>query len=475
MEEDIRRLKQQNSIENAGYYRTVYKYTSIPRLNDIDKMHGPRRVVTFCLLTAVLPTLLIIIPLYLRHSVFADVSYQVAESDIFEIHEGMSSIFCQEHILQMNSSFNAYQLSSLPEISNNRKHIRLKKSMMLPDDTLEYWGFYLLKGSTVALKVCSRHDGSRILVVRGERNLRTCGLLQHNRPHLDKDYKQVKVTFETAAQEINDSRENIKVFNSEKPVEEQNNDQDTAAEDEADDDLKVLQEDAERFINKRRNKTKDFVSKHSKRHTKRHHERVRELQDELLDNNKRRRKRETGHKLDGAIGHGGNALNYTSVPSGESNSVSSFETNLLDCYDGQILLTQGFPPSNLCNDLQYLARGEHMQMVHEVSSDGYYYYIFYSDNDIVSNDIYAVFDIYKPTYQYSNLSDTKQCINSTECNFSVAFFSDETVIVEVPTRDGIEHEEDDITLLVSKCKPRMAIYIIFPISILFLILGCAFL
>lgn len=386
----------------------------------------------------------------------------------------------------MNSSFNAYQLSSLPEISNNRKHIRLKKSMMLPDDTLEYWGFYLLKGSTVALKVCSRHDGSRILVVRGERNLRTCGLLQHNvnRPHLDKDYKQVKVTFETAAQEIKDSEENIQMFKYENPITknpvdtEDENDQNTAAEEDTDDDLKVLQEDAERFINKRRNKTKDFVSKHNKRHARKHHEKVQVLQDELLNNeddNKRRRKRETAHKLDGAIGHGGNALNYTKVPSGESNSVSSFETNLLDCYDGQILLTQGFPPSNLCNDLQYLARGEHMQMVHEVSSDGYYYYIFYSDNDIVSNDIYAVFDIYKPTYQYSNLSDTKQCINSTECNFSVAFFSDETVIVEVPTRDGIEHEEDDITLLVSRCKPRMAIYIIFPISILFLILGCAFL
>lgn len=168
-------------------------------------MHGAKRVATFCVLTTVLPTLLIIIPLYLRHSLFADVHFNVAESDVFEIREGISSIFCEEHILRMNTSFSAYQLNGHPEISNNRKHIRLKKSMRLPDDTLEYWGFYLLNGATVTLKACSRYEGGRILVVKGERNLRTCGLLEHNLkkgPHLDKDYRQVQVTFETEAHEV---------------------------------------------------------------------------------------------------------------------------------------------------------------------------------------------------------------------------------------------------------------------------------
>lgn len=82
---------------------------------------------------------------------------------------------------------------------------------------------------------------------------------------------------------------------------------------------------------------------------------------------------------------------------------------------------------------------------HEVVSDGYYYYIFYSDNDFVQNDIHAVFDIYKPTYLYSNISETKGCINTTDCSFPIQFLSDEVVIVEVPTRDGIEHEDDDIS------------------------------
>jgi hypothetical protein len=57
----------------------------------------------------------------------------------------------------MNDTFHAFQVSRRPEKTSYRKHIRLKKSMTLPDDTLEYWGFYLLKGATVALTVCSRY------------------------------------------------------------------------------------------------------------------------------------------------------------------------------------------------------------------------------------------------------------------------------------------------------------------------------
>lgn len=175
--------------------------------------------------------------------------------------------------------------------------------------------------------------------------------------------------------------------------------------------------------------------------------------------------------LDGGIAHGGNANNY-SAKSSES-SVSSFENGLLQCYDGQILLAQSFPPSHLCSDVHFLEKGGHLQTTHDVVSDGYYYYIFYSDNDYVLNDIHAVFNIYKPTYQYANY--TKGCINKTECNFPLTFLSSETVIVEVPTRDGIEHEQDDISLLISSCHPRMSVYMIFPVSVLFLILSCAFL
>ena len=37
---------------------------------------------------------------------------------------------------------------------------------MLEDDIKEYWGFYLLKDSTVKLSVCSRHEGASFIVVK---------------------------------------------------------------------------------------------------------------------------------------------------------------------------------------------------------------------------------------------------------------------------------------------------------------------
>ncbi|XP_055640194.1 uncharacterized protein LOC129777756 isoform X2 [Toxorhynchites rutilus septentrionalis] len=514
-------------------------------------MYGVKRVIAFCILTAILPASLIILPLYLRHTVFAAVVYSIAESDIIEIRDGISSVFCQRHLLEMNTSFNAFQLNQKPEISKNRKHIRLKKSMSLPDDTLEYWGFYLLKGATVALKVCSRYDGSRILVVKGERNLRTCGLLEHNKnkvgTHFNNEHGQVLVTFESAAEIVDSSGTLNDKSNGYIPPDAGNHGGEDLSDEEmtADENrnptgkrialtntpnhLKRVPESKNQLVDRNRedvsgdsqdekyttrstrrpvrtttfgstaelaeNKTKrnlrqkpkptstvdemtpndDQRMQRRRRHHGKHGHRSKAIKDtnrrqEPLEPNGERRKRDTVY--DRAINHGGNAFNF---PNNTSDSGSSFENSLLTCYDGDILLAQGFPPSHLCKDVQYLENGIHMVTKHEVASDGYYYYIFYSDNDYVQNDIHAVFDIYKPTFQYSNISESKGCVNSTNCSFPIPFWSDERVIVEVPTRDGIEHEEDDITLLISTCQPRMAIYVIFPISVLFLVLTCAFL
>ncbi|XP_055594930.1 uncharacterized protein LOC129745681 isoform X2 [Uranotaenia lowii] len=497
-------------------------------------MHGVKRVIAFCILTAVLPACLIILPLYLRHTVFADVTYQIAESDIIEIRDGISSVFCQRHILQMNTSFNAFQLNHKPEISKNLKHIRLKKSMSLPDDTLEYWGFYLLRGATVALKVCSRYDGSRILVVKGERNLRTCGLLEHNKnkigANVNRNHGAVVVTFESAAEIVN-SRDLQAKQNDEYLAPDVGN---HGGEDLTDEMMTTAESaniNAQSYPTKhskrvsatrnsvdprqrkseqstahsshkptepsdlaeinatRRNNVSDSITdeENVQNHRKRrhhgkhgHHDKVNQgtstLQETLTRDDTPTESQGTRAKRDAiydrAINHGGNALNFSN---NTSDSVSSFENSLLACYNGDILLAQSFPPSQNCKDVQYLDSGVHMITKHEVASDGYYYYIFYSDNDYVQNDIHAVFDIYKPTFQYSNISESKNCVNSTNCSFPIPFWSDEHVIVEVPTRDGIEHEEDDISNLISTCQPRMAIYIVFPISVLFLVLTCAFL
>ncbi|XP_055849475.1 uncharacterized protein LOC129914315 isoform X2 [Episyrphus balteatus] len=455
---------------------------------ETQKMHGVKRVIVFCILIVILPTILIIIPLYLRKSVFADVTYPVAESDIIEIRDGISSIFCQQHTLRMSTHFNAFQLHSKPEISTNRKHIRLKKSMTLPDDTLEYWGFYLLKGAKVYLRFCSRYDGSRILVVRGEKTLKTCGVLEHNKnkvgTNLAHGHEQVRVFFEDTLEIKNASSVNLDELENHGG---EISDDDTTTTTTRNP-ITTSRSRSRKLRKPTRNKTDEIPDTESeeqitrsprarrhheeefqKRHATEYERKKQQVYDQLY---KHREKRD--HVYDRKYVHGGNALNYTE---NESNSISSFENSLFDCYNGNILLAEGFPPSNLCTSVHFLETGSHRMMSkHEITEDGYYYYIFYSDNDLVRNDIHAIFDIYKPTFQYSNSTDNSSgCVNSTNCTFPITFLSNEIVVVEVPTRDGIEHEEDDITYLVSTCHPRMEIYAIFPIAVLVLILSCSFL
>uniref|UniRef100_A0A1B6CL27 E3 ubiquitin-protein ligase APD1-4 middle domain-containing protein n=2 Tax=Clastoptera arizonana TaxID=38151 RepID=A0A1B6CL27_9HEMI len=460
--------------ESVTAFYHPYKYSSLNGIQKLGTMHGARRVITFCLMTAVLPTILVIIPLYLRHSVYTDIVYSVAESDVLEVVNGISSVFCQAHSLRMNSTFSAFQVSGTPELSPiNKKHIKLKKSMKLPDDTLEYWGFYLPQGSRVNLSVCARWDGAHILVVKGDKTLRNCGNPKPGttgEPHLAKGQGQVLVTYEGRAQEMghfldSENKENVEDLKN------------------ADDEIPYLmttEKSTTTEDRKLRHHRKRAGNTRKKRDTL-DSERRQKLMKVLLEDDdanhdfnhvreKRRADVLPNHKLDGGIAHGGNAFAFVDK---NDSSISSFESNLLECHDGKILLHKEFAPSEFCKNFKYLENGNHLQTTHDVLADGYYYYIFYSDNDFNTNDIHSIFDIYKPTYQYGNY--TTACINSTDCTFPIKFFSDDMVVVEVPTRDGIEHESDDITFLVSTCHPRMAVYAIFPVTVLLLILSCAFL
>ncbi|KAK0180156.1 hypothetical protein PV327_005825 [Microctonus hyperodae] len=500
-----------NTISNS---HSIYSSKLLPS-NVSKKMQGIKRVIIFCLLTTILPIFLLVLPLYLRHNLYADVIYAVTESDVLEISDGVSTIFCSSHTLHTNGTINAFQMSHRPEITSNRVHLRLKKSMILPDDTLEYWGFYLLRGANVALSVCSRFPGASILVVKGERTLRTCGMLDHNK---NKERSQgifspqardhVKITFESNAHEINSKEIPTSILTSDnlKKLDEINhipfsnshdgiiNDDDTLQE--STDTIhpyfhqNVTKIDAEKTNNNTNQSnnhpqnTSDDKIVQRKRLTNSNieinesikHEREKQLTllKKILENSgsdisaeendlndaiiqshhhvRIKRNQEAVQPpalLNQGIKHGGNALrNFTD---NDDSSVSSFEEGLLNCYEGNVLIAQEFEPSELCTNVSFLENSKYMQTRHNVAEDGYYYYIFYSDNDFVFNDIHAVFDIYKPAFQYENI--TKSCINETECTFPLSMLSSDRVIVEIPMKDGIDHEEDDFSLLISVSPP----------------------
>lgn len=69
-------------------------------------MHGIKRILVFCLLTTILPILFLITPLYLRHNFYANVAYAVTDSDILEITDGISTIFCSVRTYYMYKTYN---------------------------------------------------------------------------------------------------------------------------------------------------------------------------------------------------------------------------------------------------------------------------------------------------------------------------------------------------------------------------------
>lgn len=449
---------------NTSYYNTHYQYTYVNK-DDGNKMHGSRRVITFCLLTTILPTILIVLPLYLRNIRYADVMYKISDSDVIQIHKGQSSVFCERHSLKMNSTFSAFQMSGIPEISDKRKHIKLTKSMTLPDDTLEYWGFYLLKGAIVELRACSRHKGSKILVVKGDRTLNTCGILDgyKHRHKLSKVANQgVLVTLEEP-EDIN-TNEDINEMEGTNNIEE-----------EMEHIKRMLTKNITNMPYNTKHIDKDDSDKNDESSSieSTEDEYVKDLMQDHI-RFKRDIKNIPLHNpntiLDTGVHHGGNALNNTVKP---QDQFSKFEGSLHDCYRDKILMNHLFPSSIQCNSTDYLEKTTILKVTHEVLSDGYYYYIFYGDNGV--NDIHAIFDIYKPTFQYVNNSASKVCVNKTKCEFNIDFFSDELVIVEKPTKEGLQNEESDSSILISVCHPRVSVYIFFPISVILLILIFAFL
>ena len=56
----------------------------------------------------------------------------------------------------MNGSYNAYVSSETPPASLTRSTHYMLYSTTLEDDVKEYWGFHLLKGSTVTISTCAR-------------------------------------------------------------------------------------------------------------------------------------------------------------------------------------------------------------------------------------------------------------------------------------------------------------------------------
>lgn len=78
--------------------------------------------------------------------------------------------------MRANASFNAWMVEGSPR-RGRRQSVSLVRDISLDDDTKEYWGFYLLEGSSVTVSPCVRWPGVSLVVIKGYDHLLQCAYI----------------------------------------------------------------------------------------------------------------------------------------------------------------------------------------------------------------------------------------------------------------------------------------------------------
>ncbi|CAH1108512.1 unnamed protein product [Psylliodes chrysocephalus] len=159
------------SLQNSSLYQ---------RRTSANPWVLPIKVIKLFVLGIAVPCLLISIPLYLRYRVYNNQLYPLAMSDMRMIDNKVSTTWCQKQRVTVNTTFNAFLLSNIPQLSTERKPLTMVRELMLEDDTKEYWGFYLLKGTSVTVSTCVRWPGASLIMIRGHKHLHECAYIGDN-------------------------------------------------------------------------------------------------------------------------------------------------------------------------------------------------------------------------------------------------------------------------------------------------------
>ncbi|MPC40261.1 hypothetical protein E2C01_033817 [Portunus trituberculatus] len=132
------------------------------------------RVISFFLVVFVLPTVLISLPLYARYHLYHTRHLPITETDTRALNDAVSPFWCQGQRVSSNGTLDAYLVSGTPTVKKEKRHVKLKRKLLLQHDDIEYWGVYLLEGSTFTVSSTARWPGGVLLVAKGEDNLRKC-------------------------------------------------------------------------------------------------------------------------------------------------------------------------------------------------------------------------------------------------------------------------------------------------------------
>ncbi|KPI98599.1 hypothetical protein RR46_04572 [Papilio xuthus] len=141
---------------------------------------GPIRLCRLLLLMIVLPCLFIFIPLYMRYKVFSGQMYPMSMTDMRLIDSKISPTWCQRQVVKSNATFNAFVVPGPPSLADELVPVSMTRELELEDDMKEYWGFYLLKGSSVTVSTCVRWPGASLIMIKGYKHLKECAYIGDN-------------------------------------------------------------------------------------------------------------------------------------------------------------------------------------------------------------------------------------------------------------------------------------------------------
>ncbi|XP_019866768.2 uncharacterized protein LOC109595790 isoform X2 [Aethina tumida] len=557
-------------------------------------LRGPLRVVKLCILGIILPAILLGVPLYMRYRVYGHQLYPLAMSDMRLLDNKVSTTWCQRQLVKVNTTFNAFLLPEAPHMSSNLQHLSMVRHLVLEDDTKEYWGFYLLAGSSVTVSSCVRWPGASLIVIKGHKHLHECAYIGDNsseeldelmeaikegtyvapnnrtsekpkgekapanEPDLMKrhredvefhhpihknssskhtinkivdttdvsDPKVIKQILDALQEKTNRKVKNVSLImkdhqhikrnstiakdevnnvNIEHSVHEKNttnNSQEVLK-----DIIKKLEAMGEKGSDILKKVNNQFKNKPNQKNVDNHILNVvgRHYSKPAVDfadsiDNARRRKRdliiqtamasqlvdddehndqgiEEGFTPDGIADHRGTVNETTLNDMSNSefwSSFSSSEEALLNC--AGLILNLPLTPHHNCNanltqdeaEETYLANS----VTYKVPSNGYYFFVFSSENEVQPNYIRVQFRLKKTVYNVSN--PVEVCKNTSEtCAVNLKFFSSEKLVMELPVKDN-ETLWNEEFVVVSECEPRTAIYIVSVLTVPVLVLLFAF-
>lgn len=127
---------------------------------------------------------------------------------------------------------------------------------------------------------------------------------------------------------------------------------------------------------------------------------------------------------------------------------------------------------NHSNDAAFDEASLANKITYNVPGNGYYFFVFNSENEVQENYIRVNFHLDKTVYNVSN--HVSMCSSATDsCEFPLNFFSNEKVVFELPIHNNetLWNEEYIVT---SECEPRTIVYLICVLTVPMLILFFAF-